>query len=106
MWVWYVAWFCWLAAAATAIVALVGSVTTRRFRGAFLSAAFVASALSVFPMAFSYHVYTIDFVAYTYDGTVASGPLWRVLAGPVAPLLVAVFAACVALVKQRGSVKA
>ncbi len=41
--------------------------------------------IGLIPVAFAAHVYQIDFVAVAWDGTPASGPLWKALVVPSLP---------------------
>jgi hypothetical protein len=71
------------------LVALILRVFFTNKTSVLRAASVAAMAFSIGPIAFAWYVYKIDYVPAEIDGTRASGPLWKQLAQPIAPLLLA-----------------
>jgi len=105
-WVWSVVWLGFILAAVLAFSALVSSIAASGRAPVPTLLSVAAGLTSLIPIAFAYHLYRIDFVAVDRDGTRASGPLWRALAWPAAPLLVALLAGSIMIFRQRRHITA
>ena len=105
-WVWSVVWLGFALAAVMAFSALVSSINGGGRASVPILLSIAAGLISLIPIAFAYHIYRIDFVAVDGDGTRAPGPLWRALAWPAAPLLVAFLAVSITIFRQRRRITA
>ena len=91
----------WVIYALAAGIAFVGCVMRMQRgwkSGTEANVAVAAVLIGLIPLAWHYHIYTLDYMPTEMDGTPASPPMWKVLAIPFLPVLAG---SCLLLFKRK-----